>query len=84
MVKKHQFSSLDIDVQASEKVYKGFFEVDRITLRHRLFGGAWSKLIKREVLSRGESVGVLLYDPKNQLIGLVAVSYTHLTLPTKA
>ena len=71
MVKKHQFSSLDIDLQASEKVYKGFFDVDRITLRHRLFGGAWSKLIKREVLSRGESVGVLLYDPKNQLIGLV-------------
>ena len=71
MVKKHQFSSLDIDLQASEKVYKGFFDVDRITLRHRLFGGTWSKLIKREVLSRGESVGVLLYDPKNQLIGLV-------------
>ena len=71
MVKKHQFSSLDIDVQASEKVYEGFFDVDRITLRHRLFGGAWSKLMKREVLSRGESVGVLLYDPTNQLIGLV-------------
>ena len=71
MVKKHQFSSLDIDLQASEKVYKGFFDVDRITLRHRLFGGTWSKLIKREILSRGESVGVLLYDPKNQLIGLV-------------
>ena len=71
MVKKHQFSSLDVELQATEKAYKGFFDVDRVTLRHRLFGGSWSKSIKREVLSRGESVGVLLYDPNNQLIGLV-------------
>jgi ADP-ribose pyrophosphatase len=36
-----------------------------------LYGGNWSKPIKRELVCRGESAGVLLYDPINDLIGLV-------------
>jgi ADP-ribose pyrophosphatase len=52
-------------------MFEGFFKVSKINFRHRLFGGGWSKLIQREVFQRGEAVGVLLYDPKNHLVGLV-------------
>lgn len=41
------------------------------TLSHRLFSGEWSKPLVREVFLRDPCVGVLLYDPEHQLVGLV-------------
>ncbi|MAJ80184.1 MAG: ADP-ribose diphosphatase [Porticoccaceae bacterium] len=43
----------------------------RYTLRHRLFSGGWSKSIRRELFQRGNAVGVLVFDPVNDTIGLV-------------
>jgi ADP-ribose pyrophosphatase len=71
MVKKHQFSFPDVQIEHSEKLHQGFFSIDRITLRHRLFDGGWSDSINRELFVRGEAVGVLLYDPISELVGLV-------------
>ncbi|MDE0786173.1 MAG: NUDIX domain-containing protein [Porticoccaceae bacterium] len=71
MVKKHQFSQSDVRIESRETVFQGFFRVSRFTLSHRLFRGGWSRPIKREIFQRVAAVGVLLYDPANQLIGLV-------------
>ncbi|MDG0969281.1 MAG: NUDIX domain-containing protein [Porticoccaceae bacterium] len=70
-IDKHKFNSDDVCVIASELAYQGFFQIRRVSLRHRLFGGGWSQPVQREIFQRGEAVGVLLYDPQNQLIGLV-------------
>lgn len=59
------------DVLRRDAGYQGFFQLDKLTLRHQLFAGGWSKEIVRELFVRGDAVGVLLYDPKNDLIGLV-------------
>ena len=71
MAKKHQFHQSDVRIESKDTVFQGFFKVSRFTLSHRLFRGGWSRLLKREIFQRGSAVGVLLYDPINQLVGLV-------------
>lgn len=58
-----KFSSSDVEIVASEAVYKGFFKMVRYQLRHRLFAGGWSEVMSREVFERGHAVVVLPYDP---------------------
>ncbi|MCP5170642.1 MAG: NUDIX domain-containing protein [Porticoccaceae bacterium] len=67
----HQFSSKDVEILQERTVYKGFFRMQEIQLRHRLFDGGWSQVVERELMRRGEAVGVIPYDPENRLIGLV-------------
>ena len=71
MLPNHKFNSGDVLIDNQKTVFSGFFKMLRITLRHKLFSGEWSKPIKRELLERDSAVGVLLYDPVNKLIGLV-------------
>lgn len=68
---KHYFGSKDYAVDARETVFKGFFKVVKLSLRHRRFDGSWTDQIQRELFQRGDAVGVLLYDPINHLVGLV-------------
>ena len=71
MAKKHHFCRSDFLLESSETVFQGFFRVAALKISHRLFNGGWSPPITRELFQRGEAVGVLLYDPKHQLVGLV-------------
>ena len=66
-----KFTRDDVTVLENKPVYQGFFEVRRFTLQHALYNGGESQPLSRELFVRGESVGVLLYDPVNQLVGLV-------------
>lgn len=66
-----KFTSKDVKLLSKEDVFKGFFKMVRFTVSHKLFAGGWSQPITRELLERGDCVGVLLYDPVNKLIGLV-------------
>ncbi len=65
------FNADDVEVVEREVLYQGFFSMKRLDYRHKLYRGGWSSVIKREVLFRGEAVGAVLYDPENDLIGLV-------------
>lgn len=65
------FTGADVEVENRESMYRGFLRIDKLTLRHRLFAGGWSRSFTREVVMRGAAVGVLLYDPENDLVGLV-------------
>ena len=71
MIKSHRFGQEDYRVESKETLFQGFFRITRTVVTHRLFGGGWSAPLKRELFQRGDAVGVLLYDPKNHLIGLV-------------
>lgn len=61
----------DVEVLDREDLYKGFFRAEKLTLRHRLFDGGWSSEMSRELFIRAEAVGVLLYDPDLDKIGLI-------------
>jgi ADP-ribose pyrophosphatase len=65
------FSRNDVTVVEEKTAYKGFFKIKRFLLKHRLFDGGESKQISRELFVRGHSVGVLLYDPATDRVGLV-------------
>ncbi len=52
-----------VRVLEDETVYSGHFQMRRLTLEHRLFGGGWGRPLVRELFERGDAVGVLPYDP---------------------
>ena len=71
MIEKPQFTRDDVDILRREELYKRFFRVEKVFLRHKLFHGGWGHEISRELFLRGEAVGVVLYDPARDLIGMV-------------
>lgn len=71
MIKNPEFTRDDVEVVRSEELYKRFFRVEKVFLRHKLFNGGWGKEIGRELFVRGEAVAVVLYDPEHDLIGMV-------------
>ncbi|MBQ0719898.1 MAG: NUDIX domain-containing protein [Gammaproteobacteria bacterium] len=71
MVKIQSLGEGDVELLSREVVYQGFFSMQKLHLRHRLFEGGWSREFTRELFVRGRAVGVLLYDPERQLVGMV-------------
>lgn len=69
--KKPPFTRDDVQITRRETLYQGFFRADKVTLKHKLFRGGWTEELSRELFLRGEAVGVLLYDPERDLVGLV-------------
>lgn len=65
------FSSRDVKVESREFVYTGFFKMEKLALKHRLFEGGWTDTIHRELFVRGQAVAAVMYDPFNKLIGLI-------------
>ena len=61
----------DVDILESATVWQGFFRVDRLRLRHRLFAGGWSRPIVREVFERGHAAAILPYDPVRDEVVLI-------------
>lgn len=71
MIEKPEFSRDDVEIIRREELYKRFFRVEKVFLRHKLFNGGWGQEIGRELFVRGEAVAVILYDPVRDLIGMV-------------
>lgn len=68
---KHDLGKNDIEVQSRETVFQGFFSIESLKLKHRLFQGGWSETLTRELFVRGTAVAAVIYDPQHRLIGLV-------------
>ncbi len=43
--------------------YRGFFQLEVVHLKHRLYDGGWSPVLRRELFQRSDAVAVLPYDP---------------------
>lgn len=52
------------ELLSRETCYEGFFRLERLHLRHSLFGGGMSPSLMREVVERADVAAVLLYDPR--------------------
>jgi len=68
---KPPFSRDDVEVTRRKALYQGFFRAEELGLRHRLFHGGWTSEMSRELFLRDEAVGVVMYDPERDLIGLI-------------
>ena len=64
-----RYGAEDVDLQQREQSFRGYFSLETLTLRHRLFEGGWSAPMRRELFQRGDAVGVLPWDPvKDELV----------------
>jgi len=60
------FGVNDVDVVEKTRVWDGYFQLDKYTLRHRLHDGDekhMSGKMSREIFERGHAAASLLYDP---------------------
>lgn len=53
------------------RTYDGFLKMDKLQLRHSLYGGGDSGTMTRELLVRNPAVAVLVYDPGAHAIVLI-------------
>ena len=60
-----------VEIVAREIVYRGFFQLERYTLRHSLYAGGMSGVLVRELLERGHAAAVLPYDPVRDEVVLI-------------
>lgn len=70
-MEKTSFSHNDVELLDRQEVYKGFFKMEKVSLRHRLFAGGWSATLSRELFVRGTAVAAIIYDPALKVIGMV-------------
>jgi len=71
MMKSLQYSNEDAKILNEETIFKGFFQMKRIQVQHKLFDGTWSRVLSREMFERGHAVAVLPYDPNTQEFVLI-------------
>lgn len=65
-----QYSQEQVEIVSKKRSFNGFFAIDTLVLRHKRFDGSWTNNFTRELFERGESVGVLLYDPDKDCVVL--------------
>lgn len=66
-----RFAADDVEIIERDTAFQGFFRVDRLTLRHRLYQGGWTSPLRRELFMRQPAAAVLPYDPQRQEILLI-------------
>ena len=65
------FGATDVEVLARSCAFDGFFKLEQLQLRHRLFDGGWSAPLTRELFVRDPAVCVLPYDPERDSVLLI-------------
>ena len=64
-------TSADVEVLERRSIHSGFFQLLKVTLRHRKFGGGWTEAFQRELFDKAEAASAVVYDPVLDFIGLV-------------
>jgi ADP-ribose pyrophosphatase len=65
------FGKDDVQYHQEEVLYKGFLEIRRLHLSHRLHGGGMSPVITRELCLHHPAVAVLPYDPQLDVVVMI-------------
>jgi len=55
--------AMDFKIKQKERVYQGFFAMDKYQVEHDRFDGGTIQ-VSRENMERGDAAAILLYDPK--------------------
>ena len=66
------FSASDVSRESRENLFRGFIQVEKVTIKHRFFNKSnYSSSIHRELIHRPEAAGVLLYDNQQRRFALI-------------
>jgi nudix-type nucleoside diphosphatase (YffH/AdpP family) len=60
-----------VAIESRRQVYKGFFQLEEVVLRHERLDGTMSAPMSRLNLDRGDGAAIVLHDPQRQVITLV-------------
>lgn len=61
----------EVHIERKKRILDDFFKVEEVYLRYERFDGHMSPLVRRLNFERGDSVAILLFNPKSQHILLV-------------
>lgn len=72
IIQQATYTHHDVEIQSQEYAFKGFVQVEKVSLRHRLFNQAeYTPVIHRELIRRKEAAGVLIYNDQQQKFALI-------------
>jgi ADP-ribose pyrophosphatase len=72
ILKQATYLNNEVHIETRELVFRGFIQVEKVSLRHRLFGQEnYSKVLQRELIHRPEAAGVLVYNDAMQQFALI-------------
>ncbi len=60
-----------INLLNQQVCFKGFFTLEKFTLTHSLFAGGMCEPVNRELISHGNAVAILLYDPDADAVVII-------------
>jgi len=58
-------------IESRERVYDGFYQLDKLDLSHELHGGGRTPVFDRELFVRGDVVGLLVWDRARDEVVLI-------------
>ena len=66
------YDHTDFSIESRETVFQGFIQVEKVSLKHRLFNqNAYTATISRELVARKQAAGVLIYNDQQQKFALI-------------
>ena len=66
------YQSNEVHIQSREYLYRGFIQVEKVSLKHRLFHQVeYTPILQRELIQRSEAAGVLIYNDAQQKFALI-------------
>lgn len=72
IIKQATYLKNEVKIENREHVFRGFIQVEKVSLRHRLFGqDHYSKTLQRELIHRPEAAGVLIYNDARAQFALI-------------
>ncbi|NNH87034.1 NUDIX domain-containing protein [Acinetobacter terrae] len=72
IIKQATYNSDEVKIQSREYLFRGFIQVEKVSLQHRLFNQTeYTPVIQRELIHRPEAAGVLIYDDAQQKFALI-------------
>ncbi|MHA3055501.1 NUDIX domain-containing protein [Acinetobacter sp. ANC 4633] len=72
IVEHASYNKQDVEVTSRETLFKGFLQVEKVSLRHRLFEKtSYTSVLQRELIHRPKAAGVLIYNDQQQRFALI-------------
>jgi len=72
IIKQATYHREDVQIVDRTFLFRGFIQVEKVNLRHRLFNQTeYTSVISRELIQRPEAAGVLIYDDTQQKFALI-------------
>ncbi len=72
IIKQATYNRDQVQVQSREYLFRGFIQVEKVNLCHRLFNQSeFTPVMQRELIHRPEAAGVLIYNDAQQKFALI-------------